>query len=160
MHILQRKFCVFTEVWCNTRRYTCTETFWSTSCQFLSWLASTKLVAMTTSVRSMTTTTAPWQHVGFITYLVNVPSSPIWTPTLELIGNTIFCNPLWYWNRYNKANTTAANALAPCVARSSATMILTMQDTHALDFHEEGFKPPCQCWEWVKDVDMFLCFLN
>ena len=36
---------------------------------------------------------------------------------------------------YNEANTMAADALAPCVARSSAAMILTMWIGHVLVFH-------------------------
>ena len=39
----------------------------------------------------------------------------------------------WYWlcrvHRENKVNTMAADALAPCVARPSAAMILAMQST-------------------------------
>ena len=33
----------------------------------------------------------------------------------------------------------AADALAPCVAKSPAAMVLTMWDKRVLVFHEEGF---------------------
>ena len=36
----------------------------------------------------------------------------------------------------------AANALAPCVARTMAAMILTMQDNWFLVFHGERFQLP------------------
>ena len=36
-------------------------------------------------------------------------------------------------------------ALAFCVARSSATMVLTMQDKPVLAFREERFQLPSQC---------------
>ena len=37
-------------------------------------------------------------------------------------------------------NTMAADVLPPCVARTSATMVLTLQDTRILVFHEHGFQ--------------------
>ena len=40
----------------------------------------------------------------------------------------------------NYVNTMAADALATCVARSSATMVLTTQDKQVLVFHEEGLQ--------------------
>ena len=39
-----------------------------------------------------------------------------------------------------KVNTMAVDALAPCVARPSAAMVLNKQDKHVLVFHEKGFK--------------------
>ena len=41
-----------------------------------------------------------------------------------------------FWDNY--INTMAVDALAPCVARSSAAMGLTMQDRRVLVFHKEG----------------------
>ena len=43
----------------------------------------------------------------------------------------------------------AAEALVTYVARSSATMVLPMQNKQVLVFHKEGFQSPApsQCWE-------------
>ena len=51
-----------------------------------------------------------------------------------------------------------ADALAPCVARSSAAMVLAMRNGQVLVFHEEGFQLPvsCQCRGLTEDVNMFL----
>ena len=38
-------------------------------------------------------------------------------------------------------NTIAADALAPSVARTSATMLLILHTKQILVFHEEGFQP-------------------
>ena len=45
-----------------------------------------------------------------------------------------------FWD--NQVNTIAADALATCVARSSAAMILIMQDKQVLVIHEERFQLP------------------
>ena len=42
----------------------------------------------------------------------------------------------------NYVNTMVAGAVAPCIARSSATMILNMQDKRVLVFHVEGYQLP------------------
>ena len=42
--------------------------------------------------------------------------------------------------RENKVNITAANALAPCIASTSATMVLSASSKHA--FHETWFQRP------------------
>ena len=39
--------------------------------------------------------------------------------------------------------------LAPCVAKSSATMVLNMQDEQVIVFHTEGFQPPENCENWL-----------
>ena len=39
----------------------------------------------------------------------------------------------------NQVNTIVADALAPCVSRSSAAMVFAMLGKQALDSHEEGF---------------------
>ena len=59
-------------------------------------------------------------------------------------------------------NTMAADALAPSLARSSAAIVLTMQDGRVLVFHEEGFQLPVasQCWEMMENVDVFSYFLK
>ena len=46
-------------------------------------------------------------------------------------------------------NTMAADGLAPYVTRSSAAMILIMQDKHIHVFHKEGFQLPLppNCWK-------------
>ena len=40
----------------------------------------------------------------------------------------------------NYVNTVTADALAPCVSRLSAAMVLTMQHRGALASHQEGFQ--------------------
>ena len=54
----------------------------------------------------------------------------------------------------------AADALAPCVTKSSAAMVLIMQDEHVLVFHEEGFQQPAPSpfWEMMENVNISLCF--
>ena len=37
----------------------------------------------------------------------------------------------------------AADALAPCVARSTATMIMNIQDARIIVFHEKGSQITC-----------------
>ena len=44
-----------------------------------------------------------------------------------------------FWENY--VNTKAVDALAPHVARTSAAMVLTMQDEQILVFDKEGFQP-------------------
>ena len=65
---------------------------------------------------------AIWVHVYFIS-------------TVRLI----------FWD--NEVNTMAADALAPCVARTSATIALIMLDKQVLVFHKEGshLPVPSQC---------------
>ena len=52
----------------------------------------------------------------------------------------------------------AANALAPCVIKTSVTMPLTTQDHQVLVFHGEGLQlsAPYEYWEMTENVDMFL----
>ena len=54
----------------------------------------------------------------------------------------------------------AADALAPFITRSSAIIILTMQDKWVLVFHEEEFQVhlPSECWEIIKNANIFLSF--
>ena len=42
----------------------------------------------------------------------------------------------------------AANTLAPCIARSSAAMILTMQDKWALVIYKDKFQLPVPYYDW------------
>ena len=46
-------------------------------------------------------------------------------------------------------NTMFIDALAPCITRSSATMVLIMKDKQVLVFHKNGFQcpVPSPCWE-------------
>ena len=48
----------------------------------------------------------------------------------------------------------AADALAPCITRSSAAMVLHTQNRHFIVFHEEGFQV------LKNGANMFLCFLK
>ena len=52
----------------------------------------------------------------------------------------------------------AADALAPGVARPSATLVLIMQNKQVLASHEEGFQLPklSQCWEIIENATTFL----
>ena len=58
-----------------------------------------------------------------------------------------------------------SNVLAPCVTRSSATMIIKMQDNHVYVSHKEEFQLPVssQFWEIRKmqiDFHVFLTHLS
>ena len=58
-------------------------------------------------------------------------------------------------------NTIAADALAPSVARTSATMLLILHTKQILVFHEEGFQPPAPPQTFTNDkkykhISMFL----
>ena len=51
-----------------------------------------------------------------------------------------------FWN--DKVNTKAVDALAPCIARSSATIESTVQDKNVLVFHKKGYQ--LTTWDlWV-----------
>ena len=62
----------------------------------------------------------------------------------------------------NYLNTMTADDLAPCIARSSAAMVLIMEDEQIHVFHEVGFQlpVPSQCWEMKQNANIFLCILN
>ena len=53
-------------------------------------------------------------------------------------------------------NTIAADALAPCVAKTSAAMVLNVSNKKVLVFNEEAFQQvlptPCQWWEIIENV--------
>ena len=54
------------------------------------------------------------------------------------------------------------NALAPCITRPSAAMILTVQNKHVFVIHEERFQlhAPSYCWKIIENGNTFLCFLK
>ena len=55
----------------------------------------------------------------------------------------------------------AADALAPCVARSSAAMLLIMQDKLIFVFHEEGYQELVwHFWEMINDANIFYVSSN
>ena len=56
----------------------------------------------------------------------------------------------------------AVNALAPCVARSSAATALTMQDKQILILCWDEFQLPVlsQHQEMIANTNVFLCFLK
>ena len=56
----------------------------------------------------------------------------------------------------NQVNTMAADALDPCVTRSSAAMILNMPDKQVCG---ERCQLPLwsRCWEMIKNANVFLC---
>ena len=49
-------------------------------------------------------------------------------------------NYLYYRVRFHKVNVMAADGMAPCVTRSSAPMMLIMQNMEALVYHEKEFQ--------------------
>ena len=56
----------------------------------------------------------------------------------------------------------AADALAPCVTRTSTAMVLNMQYKQILVFNEEGFQQPApsQCWKIIENANIFLTFIK
>ena len=54
-----------------------------------------------------------------------------------------------------------ADALAPCIARPSAAMILIMYNRQVFVLHEEGIQlpVPCQCGAVTWNVNICFCFL-
>ena len=64
--------------------------------------------------------------------------------------------------RANEVNIIAADVLAPYVARTSAAMVLILQDEWLLVFLDEGFQEPAphQCGEMRENAIIFLCFLK
>ena len=65
-----------------------------------------------------------------------------------------------FWN--NKVNTMATDAMAPCVTRSSATTVLTLQCKCSLVFYKEEFQLPAssQCWAKIRKCKYkFIFFL-
>ena len=56
----------------------------------------------------------------------------------------------------------AADALAPCVARASAAMILIMWDTQVLVIYDESFQGPVplQYREMIENSNLFTYFLK
>ena len=65
-----------------------------------------------------------------------------------------------FWT--NWVNTMAADALAPCIARSSATMVLTVQGKWIFVFHEDEFQlpTPSQWWVMIKYVNIHWWYLK
>ena len=59
-------------------------------------------------------------------------------------------------------NTMAADDLAPCVARSSAAMVLTKQDKQVLIYHKDTFQlpVPSQWWEIIENANVFYVSRN
>ena len=55
-----------------------------------------------------------------------------------------------------KVDTMAADALAPCAARTSATMILNMQDKRVFVVHEQGFPVAHQYCEIIENAITFI----
>ena len=54
----------------------------------------------------------------------------------------------------------AADSLAPCDAKSSAAMVLTMWDKRILVFHNEKFQAlvSSQCSEMIENTNVFFMF--
>ena len=64
-----------------------------------------------------------------------------------------------FWE--NEVKTMSADALAPCITRTPATMVLTVLDKQFLVFHFEGFQLPVPilCWD-KKNMKKFYVFTN
>ena len=62
----------------------------------------------------------------------------------------------------NLVNIMDADALAPSVSRTSATMVWNKQDKQVFVFHKEGFQLPVpyQCWEMIDNSNIFICLLK
>ena len=60
--------------------------------------------------------------------------------------------------RDNSLNIITSDALAPCITRSSAAVVLTAQDKQVLVFLGGGFQWPGSswCWEMVENANMIL----
>ena len=58
--------------------------------------------------------------------------------------------PRIFWEIY--VNTMAADALAPGITETSATMVLTLQEKHVLVLYEKGLQLPVsyQCWGLIE----------
>ena len=57
----------------------------------------------------------------------------------------------------NWVNITAADALAPCITRPSATIEFTVQDQESLSSTYKDFNCPAQshCWEMIENANIF-----
>ena len=57
----------------------------------------------------------------------------------------------------NQVNITAADALAPCIARLSTAMVFSVYVYWILVLHEERFQllKPSQCWEMTETKNIF-----
>ena len=55
----------------------------------------------------------------------------------------------------------AADALAPFVAKSSAAMVLTVQNKQAIVFHEAEFLTTCSMSVWRNDkmMQIYICLV-
>ena len=58
----------------------------------------------------------------------------------------------------HQVNDMDADDLAPCVARSSATMVLNLQYEQVIVFHKEWFQPlvPFWCKEMIKKYQIYI----
>ena len=77
---------------------------------------------------------------------------------MEIVLKTLLVLiPGFYW-----VNAMVADALAPCVTRTSATMVLTMKDKCVHVIHKEGFQVPAasQWWEMIENANIFYVFLT
>ena len=56
----------------------------------------------------------------------------------------------------SKANAMAVDALAPCIARVSATMVLNVKGKKVLVFHEEEFQLPPSSYFWGMWIQFYV----
>ena len=73
-------------------------------------------------------------------------SQPEYMPTSNPIHHSFCCNPSGVRTgifRHRLVNTMAAAVPVPWVGRSSAMMILTLQEARALAFREKWFRTTC-----------------
>ena len=55
---------------------------------------------------------------------------------------SFYCWKPFYSEKTSSINSIATDALAPCVARKSATIVLNMEDKWGFDLHDKALKPP------------------
>ena len=91
-------------------------------------------------------------------YLANSQVHVLWYHDLYLIGSSQPCNT---------ANTMFSDALAPCVTRSSATMIIDYVEKVSrlllgkcsLAYMRKDFQLPVSCYLWSNDVKCKCIFI-
>ena len=68
---------------------------------------------------------------------------------------------LYRWNTDERSQHHGCSCPGSCVARSSAAILLTVQDKQIIVFHEERFQQsaPSQCWKIIDTkIQIYFCF--
>ena len=85
-----------------------------------------------------------------------------WNVPLTIFSTLLVLKP--EYSGISSVNTIVTDALAPCVARTSAVMVLTLQCEQVFVFHKEGFQlfhvfMLSRCLE-IEDANISSCFLK